>query len=103
MIQSLHSRARAIVSFVRVKMKLASAYQAVYASPDGALVIADILREAGILSVAHVEGDPGTSAFNDGKRAMALHVVQRLRWSEGELVALARQQTSEDLNSMEGE
>lgn len=101
MIQSLHAKARAVVAFAKARLKLASAYQSVYASPDGAAVINDILREAGILSVSHVEGDPGTSAFNDGKRALALYVVQRLRWSEGELVALARAQTTDDLNDIE--
>jgi hypothetical protein len=45
---------------------------------------------------------PASSAFNDGKRAMGLFLIQRLRWSEGELVKLARMQTADELDQGEG-
>jgi hypothetical protein len=101
MIASLHQRARAVVAFAKRRLQMASDYQAVYNSAEGQRVLRDILREGGILEVAHVAGDPGTSQFNDGKRALALYVVERLRWNEGELVALAQTQTSDQLDMEE--
>jgi hypothetical protein len=102
MMHTLPSKVKAILARAKAQLQTASDYQAVYGWPEGERVIHDILREAGVLSVAHVEGDPGTSQFNDGKRALGLFVIQRLRWSEGELVKLARLQTTEQLNEDEG-
>lgn len=97
MMDGLHSRARALIAMAKAKLSLANAYQTVYESPDGRLVMLDIMREARILSVAHVDGDPGASSFNDGARSIGLYICERLRWSEGELIELARQQTSDQL------
>lgn len=98
---TMHTRLKSLLARAKAQLQIASDYQAVYNSPEGERVIHDILREAGVLSVAHVQGDPGTSQFNDGMRAMGLKVIERLRWSEGELVALARRQTTDQLNETE--
>lgn len=81
-------------SAFRRQAVLADAYHEVYASPAGQLVIHDILKDAGLLVVA---ADPTDSRFYDGKRAVALHVVNRLRWSEAMLVELAKRTTEETL------
>jgi hypothetical protein len=99
MMASLYDKIRAISDHARAQGKICGAYNATYESPDGRAMILDMLREAGVLSVAQVAGDPGTSAFNEGKRALGLHILQRLRWSESEIVELARQQTTEMLNN----
>jgi hypothetical protein len=67
----------------------ASAYKRVFESPEGEIVLRDLITEGGLLSVSHVSGDSHDTAFNDGKRALALHIFQRLRWSEPELVKIA--------------
>lgn len=77
--------------------ELAQSYQAVFASPhfiEGEIVLRDFLREAGILEV---QFDPSDSRFYDGKRAMALYLLQKLRWSPGELAKLGEQITFETL------
>lgn len=94
---NLQDRAKSMLAFAKARLRKASAWQRNYETPEGREVIHDILRETGILSVAHVEGDPGTSAFNEGRRSIGLVICERLRWSEGEIVALSRQQTSEQL------
>lgn len=99
---SLQSRAKALIAYAKSRLQIATAYQRVYESAEGRDVIHDILREGGVLSVAHVEGDPGTSQFNDGKRALAIFICERLRWSEPELVALARETTTDQLANEEG-
>jgi hypothetical protein len=88
--------------FARQRAALARAWKAVYATAEGKRVVQDLLREGGILSVSHVPGDSYSTAFAEGKRAMALHVAERLRWSEGELLRLAEQRTTQQLNEQEG-
>ena len=82
---------------------LATAYSRAFGSPEGQLVLRDLLREGGMLSVSHVEGDAHSTAFNDGKRALALHIVQRLRWSEGELLQLGQELAADTLAGMEAQ
>lgn len=98
---SLYEQAKAVIKIAKQRMQVAGDYHAVYNMPEGERMIIDLLRESGVLSVAHVAGDPGTSAFNDGKRAMGLFLIQRLRWSEGQLVKLARMQTADELDQGE--
>lgn len=77
--------------------ELAQSYQAVFANPqlvEGQIVLRDFLRESGILEVAY---DPSDSRFYDGKRAMALYLLQKLRWSPAELAKLGEQITFETL------
>lgn len=99
---SYYERAKAVLTMAKRRMAIVGDYHAVYNSPEGERVIQDILRESGLLSVGHVAGDPGSSSFNDGKRAVGLAIIQRLRWSEGELVKLARLQTAAELDDSEG-
>ena len=100
MIQGLASQARQLLARAKRERALASAYQQFWRDGEGRMVLEDIFRASGLLEVSHVQGDPGTSQFNDGRRSIALHIIQRLRWSEGELVALANAQTREDLEEL---
>ena len=68
---------------------LARAYREVFAGSAGHLVLTDLLRSAGVLEVATVRGDPAMTHFNDGRRSLGLLLIERLRWSEGELLKLA--------------
>lgn len=61
------------------------------------MVLRDLLGAGGVLAVSHVQGDPYDTAFNDGKRALALHLLQRLRWSESELLQLGERLTADEL------
>jgi hypothetical protein len=75
----------------KAQLALIGAYRELFENhPAGRMVLTDLLREGGVLSISFQPGDPHATAFNDGKRAMALHVMERLRWSEGQLLQLAR-------------
>lgn len=67
------------------------AYQDVFASPAGEIVLRDLARVTGVLEVGTVPGDAIMSAFNDGRRAVFLHVARQLRWTEAQVLAMARQ------------
>lgn len=99
---SLYEQTKAVIKIAKQRMQIAGDYHTVYNMAEGERMIVDLLRESGVLSVSHVAGDPGSSAFNDGKRAMGLYLIQRLRWSEGQLVKLARIQTADELDQGEG-
>lgn len=91
--------AQTILAAFRRRSALASAYTTLYRMPEGKMVIDDLLRKAGLLEVSHVIGDPSTTAFRDGRRSMGLEVLDAMRWTEGELVKLAQEQTAERLNA----
>lgn len=89
---------RDVVTMVQDKRKeLAHAYATTFNSPGGKIVLQDLLRKAGLLEVAHEPGDAHTTAWRDGRRSMALEIIEALRWTEGELVALAQEQTAEQI------
>lgn len=100
---ALLQRAKSMIAGARSQVKLAHAYQQVFDTPAGDMVQKDILRFCGVLEVDHVPGDPYTTAFNSGKRAAALHIIDRMRWSEAELVALARATTAQTIAATEEE
>jgi hypothetical protein len=81
--------------------RLPAAYQAAFATDSGRIVLADLLRAAGLLAVCHTPGDPCDTAFNDGRRSLGLHVVQQLRWSEAELLKLALARTAGVMKNLE--
>lgn len=87
----------------RLKQRLADAraYEQVFASPEGQRVLYDLLRAGGVLQTSLVPGDPQGTAFNDGRRSMALHIIDQLRWSEAELAKLAMMQNDEDMRMAE--
>jgi hypothetical protein len=80
------------------RLALADAYSQVFGLPAGQVVLRDLIREGGVLSVA---ADPDDSRFYDGKRALALHVLDRLRWSASELQALGQEITYEQVMERE--
>lgn len=69
--------------------RMPRAYQRVFYTDDGAQVLRDLAREANALSTSMHAGDPQITAFQEGKRAMFLHIVDKLRWTERDLIKLA--------------
>jgi hypothetical protein len=88
-------------AMLKARFADARAYEQVFASPDGKRVLYDILRAGGLLTISHVPGDPYSTEWNDGRRSLALHIVDQLRWNEAELVKLAQMQTDEDVGMMD--
>ena len=76
---------------------IAKAYSEVFAKGAGEFVLHDILKEAGLLSVAHVAGDSHSTAWNDGRKSLALTIIERLRWTEGHIVKLAQLTATQEL------
>lgn len=78
-------------------LKLLRAYDGVFRDhPAGRIVLADLLGAGGLLTVGHIAGDAQSAVYADGRRSLALHVLERLRWSEAELIQLAMRQGDAD-------
>lgn len=95
---NLMDRARAVLgqaSFAafRHRARTSQAYRAVYEMPEGKFMIEDLLRKGGVLEAA----PPEDSRFYEGRRSLALEILNELRWSESEMVHLAEQTTAHTL------
>jgi hypothetical protein len=75
--------------------RLTRAWRALEESPGGKMVLGDLLGACGVLEVSHTPGDSHDTAYRDGRRSIGLHVLERLRWTETELVELARRRSAE--------
>lgn len=87
--------AQSILAAFRKRSALAAAYETIYHLPQGRMVIEDLLKKTGLLEVSHVMGDPATTSYRDGRRSIGLEIIDAMRWSEGKLIQLAKEQTSE--------
>ena len=78
-----------------IDARKSAAYSAVFATPEGEIVLQDLLREGGLLASSVVEGDAYATHRKEGRRELALHIVHRLSWSESQVAAFAQAQAGE--------
>lgn len=78
-----------------IQARKASAYQQVFGSPEGQIVLQDLLREAGLLSSSVTPGDAYDTHRKEGRREIGLHLISMLAWSQSEVAAFAQAQAGE--------
>lgn len=78
------------------RARLNEAYRITFDGTEGKRVLADILEKAGVLQTSVVAGDAYMTAFNEGKRALALTIIDEMRWSPMQLLALAEERTDNE-------
>ena len=69
--------------------KMPRAYQRVFTTDQGVAVLRDLARFCNALEISVERGDPQMTAFNEGRRAVFLHIADKLRWNERDLIRLA--------------
>jgi hypothetical protein len=79
------------------RASISQAYHAVYQTPAGQTVLHDLMRKGGVLETSVEAND---SRFYEGRRSLALEICKELRWSESEMIALARETTKDDLERL---
>ncbi len=84
------------------RIALGQDYRDIFLSAAGERVMADLMRQCGMLETS-MDGSPERTAFREGRRSIGLHVMEQLRWSEPELVKLAQERTTERLDAAEEE
>ncbi len=73
----------------------AELYQRVLDTPEGQRMLADLVETAGLLKVSQVDGDPHRTAFNEGRRALVLEILELVRWNALDIIKLSQaRQTS---------
>lgn len=87
----LITRMRAMGEAFLRRARLSENYKAVFNHGAGKIVLADILKKGGVLETSVVAGDVQMTAFNEGKRSLALSIVEELRWNPMDLLALAEE------------
>lgn len=73
------------------RFKIASLYRDVLGRDDGRRVLIDICNRAGLLKVCEVRADPNMAIWHDGRRSLALEILDLVRWDAEELVRLAEE------------
>lgn len=71
------------------------AVRELFASPDGRVVLVELLGITGVLATSHVRGDSHDTAFNEGRRSVGLELMARLRWTEAELQMLSQERATD--------
>lgn len=71
-------------------------YRLVFAGTVGAEVRGDLFRLGHVGRPTYVPGDPLATAFNEGKRFMALHIAAILNLADEEIVARAQASSPEE-------
>lgn len=76
-------------------------YKEIFNSDVGEFVLASLFDFAGFYKQAFVPGDSHQTAFNEGKRAVALHILQMLALKEEDVRSLVRSYREElfDINN----
>ncbi len=61
--------------------------------PNGDRIIANIVREGGLMERSAVPGDPILTGFNDGVRSMAVHIIQMAFGAKGSVAKIQEVET----------
>lgn len=91
---SLVEQAKALLA----RRRIDSAARELFATPQGRIVFADLLRRTGVLSVSFVPGDAGYgTTFNAGRQSIGQEYLELMRWSEMETAKLSERRTADVL------
>lgn len=74
-------------------------YKELFKGPTGEFILSSLFDFAGFYKQSFVANDPYQSAFNEGKRAVALHIIQHLEMREEDLRNLVRNYREEMFSS----
>lgn len=74
-------------------------YKEAFNGPTGEFVLASLFDFTGFYKQSYVQGDPHITSFNEGKRAVALHILQLLALKEEDVRELVRSYREEMFSS----
>jgi len=66
-------------------------YQTVFSTPQGRRVLSDLVRTANVDRSTYVTGDSHQTAFNEGKRAIVMRILNRLHVSPEEVIRISKE------------
>jgi hypothetical protein len=72
----------------KIDLKIKRAYQDLFQTENGKIVLKDLMRECHFLQPTFIPGDPLSGSFNEGKRRILLRIINFLTKDEEELIKL---------------
>jgi len=66
-------------------------YKETFGTQNGKKVLFDLVKRSGFFAPAHVEGDPYSTHYNDGRRQVALYILKKLETDIDKLLALIKE------------
>jgi len=66
-------------------------YRQVFGTPEGKVVLADLLKFCNVRNAVVVPGDPIMTGFNDGVRRVGLRIASICGMSDDELIRLSNE------------
>ena len=79
------SRLKDEAESLKQRLSLHQHYQTIFESPQGKAVLHDLLAACGMFRTSQ-DSNPHTTAFNEGKRVIALHILDRMRLDKVEAI-----------------
>lgn len=85
-----------LVDMVRSKQDVVEAYNRVFNSVDGQIVLMHIIKNSYVLAPTFVRGDPHETALNEGQRRLALSIMRFANMDVNKLVEIAKELQNEN-------
>ena len=79
------------------RFKVLKAYKDLFSTPNGQLVLADLMKECGVVKSSY-RGNPDDLLFNEGKRIIGLYVLANTNVDLSALTKMLERQSQEDQN-----
>ena len=70
-----------------------SDYKKTFGSPEGRRVLFHLMKVHGVMLTSHVEGDPYSTAFNEGGRNVVIQILRKMRMDLKEMEKLIEQES----------
>ena len=80
---------------VKRSVAVGKVYQSLFGTPDGRLVLVDLMKEAGMLEVGSL--DPYEGPYQTGRRSMVLHIMAKLRMDYERLLELSQERPVDEI------
>jgi hypothetical protein len=84
-----------LVEMVRSKQDVVEAYNRVFNSVDGQIVLMHIIKNSYVLTSTFVRGDPHETALNEGQRRLALSIMRYANMDANKLSEIAKELQNE--------
>jgi hypothetical protein len=78
------------------RAKTITAYMDLFSSDLGKLVLNDLIKSTRFLTTTHEVGDPYTSAFNEGQRALVARIIRTCNMNHEYLKEMLSQLNKEE-------
>jgi hypothetical protein len=81
-----------IKELVEDKILVQGAYQRLFGTDDGKIVLNHLIKHGFVLQSTFVEGDPHKTSLNEGSRRLVLSIMRKANMSPQDLIQALEQQ-----------